>query len=50
MTPQSLELSGIGKGFGADDVLKEIDLSIRPGEFCPWLACRAVASPRCCAS
>jgi multiple sugar transport system ATP-binding protein len=33
MTPQSLELSGIGKGFGADDVLKEIDLSIRPGEF-----------------
>ncbi len=33
MQPQSLELSGIGKGFGADDVLKSIDLSIRPGEF-----------------
>ncbi len=33
MQPQSLELSGIGKGFGADDVLKGIDLSIRPGEF-----------------
>jgi multiple sugar transport system ATP-binding protein len=33
MQPQSLELSGIGKGFGADDVLKSIDLSVRPGEF-----------------
>ena len=33
MQPQSLTLSGIGKGFGADDVLKGIDLSIRPGEF-----------------
>ncbi len=33
MQPQSLTISGIGKGFGADDVLKGIDLSIRPGEF-----------------
>ncbi|MGQ4274813.1 ABC transporter ATP-binding protein [Terrihabitans sp. B22-R8] len=33
MTPQSLELAGIGKSFGADDVLKGIDLSIRAGEF-----------------
>ncbi len=33
MTPQSLDLAGIGKGFGADDVLKTIDLSVRPGEF-----------------
>ncbi|RWX80970.1 ABC transporter ATP-binding protein [Neorhizobium lilium] len=33
MQPQSLQLSGIRKGFGADDVLKEIDLSVRPGEF-----------------
>ncbi len=33
MQPQSLNISGIGKGFGADDVLKGIDLSIRPGEF-----------------
>ena len=33
MTSQSLELSGIGKSFGADTVLKAIDLSVRPGEF-----------------
>jgi multiple sugar transport system ATP-binding protein len=33
MSPQSLDLTGIGKGFGADDVLKTIDLSVRPGEF-----------------
>lgn len=33
MTPQSLNLSGIGKSFGKTDVLKGIDLSIRPGEF-----------------
>ncbi|MCJ8519997.1 multiple sugar transport system ATP-binding protein [Pseudorhizobium tarimense] len=30
---QSVELAGIGKGFGAFDVLKNIDLSVRPGEF-----------------
>ena len=33
MTSQSLELKGIGKSFGADTVLKAIDLSVRPGEF-----------------
>ncbi|WP_320202674.1 ABC transporter ATP-binding protein [Agrobacterium rosae] len=33
MQPQSLTISGIGKRFGTDDVLKGIDLSIRPGEF-----------------
>lgn len=33
MQPQSLTVSGIGKGFGADDVLTGINLSIRPGEF-----------------
>lgn len=33
MTPQSLDLAGIGKGFGGNDVLTEIDLSIKPGEF-----------------
>ncbi len=33
MTPRAVELHGIGKGFGADDVLKNIDLTIRPGEF-----------------
>ncbi|RWR27996.1 ABC transporter ATP-binding protein [Sinirhodobacter populi] len=33
MTPQSVELLGIGKGFGGNDVLKGIDLSIRAGEF-----------------
>jgi multiple sugar transport system ATP-binding protein len=33
MSSKSLEISGIGKGFGADDVLKNIDLSVRPGEF-----------------
>lgn len=33
MQPQSLTISGIGKGFGADDVLSGINLSIRPGEF-----------------
>ncbi|TWF52743.1 ABC transporter ATP-binding protein [Neorhizobium alkalisoli] len=33
MQPQSITISGIGKGFGADDVLKGIDLSIVPGEF-----------------
>lgn len=33
MTPQSLELAGIGKSFGGTDVLKGIDLAIRPGEF-----------------
>ncbi|MGN7292976.1 ABC transporter ATP-binding protein [Rhizobium sp. SAFR-030] len=32
-TPQSLDLLGIGKSFGNDEVLKEINLSIRPGEF-----------------
>jgi multiple sugar transport system ATP-binding protein len=30
---KSVELTGIGKGFGADDVLKNIDLSVRTGEF-----------------
>lgn len=30
---QSLELNGIGKGFGAGDVLAGIDLSVRAGEF-----------------
>ncbi|MCF6368940.1 ABC transporter ATP-binding protein [Rhizobium halophilum] len=30
---KSVELTGIGKGFGADDVLKNIDLSVKPGEF-----------------
>ena len=33
MQPQSVELTGIGKRFGAEHVLKGIDLSIRPGEF-----------------
>ncbi|WP_377298009.1 ABC transporter ATP-binding protein [Rhizobium sp. SGZ-381] len=33
MQPQSLELQGVEKSFGADNVLKSIDLSIRPGEF-----------------
>ncbi|WP_185984772.1 ABC transporter ATP-binding protein [Aureimonas mangrovi] len=33
MTARSLELSGIGKSFGAGDVLSGIDLSIRAGEF-----------------
>lgn len=33
MAPQSLELSRISKNFGQGDVLKGIDLSIRPGEF-----------------
>lgn len=33
MTPQSVVLAGVGKGFSADDVLRGIDLSIRPGEF-----------------
>ena len=33
MTPQSVELSGIGKSFGAEAVLDGIDLSIRAGEF-----------------
>ncbi|MFD1198827.1 ABC transporter ATP-binding protein [Brucella gallinifaecis] len=31
--PQSIELTNIGKSFGGNDVLKGIDLSIRPGEF-----------------
>lgn len=31
--PQSIELTNIGKTFGGNDVLKGIDLSIRPGEF-----------------
>ena len=33
MTPQSLLLSGIGKTFGGENVLKGIDLAIHPGEF-----------------
>ncbi|GGD35118.1 ABC transporter ATP-binding protein [Aureimonas glaciei] len=33
MTPQSIQLSGIGKGFGDGDVLKDIDLAVEPGEF-----------------
>ena len=33
MAPRAVELHRIGKGFGADDVLKNIDLSVRPGEF-----------------
>ncbi|MBO3761377.1 ABC transporter ATP-binding protein [Ciceribacter sp. L1K22] len=33
MSANSLEISGIGKAFGADDVLKNIDVSVRPGEF-----------------
>ncbi|WP_417809716.1 ABC transporter ATP-binding protein [Thioclava sp.] len=33
MTPQSVVLSGIGKSFGEDEVLRGIDLSIQPGEF-----------------
>ncbi|MCL8000333.1 ABC transporter ATP-binding protein [Brucella sp. 21LCYQ03] len=31
--PQSIELTNIGKSFGVNDVLKGINLSIRPGEF-----------------
>ena len=33
MTSQSLVLSGIGKSFGGEDVLKGIELSVQPGEF-----------------
>jgi multiple sugar transport system ATP-binding protein len=33
MTSQSVELSGVAKSFGADSVLKEIDLRIHAGEF-----------------
>jgi multiple sugar transport system ATP-binding protein len=33
VTPQSVELSGIGKTFGTETVLNDIDLAIRPGEF-----------------
>ena len=33
MTSQSLALSGIGKRFGGDDVLKGIDLAVQPSEF-----------------
>ncbi|MDQ0511558.1 ABC transporter ATP-binding protein [Ancylobacter amanitiformis] len=33
MTPQSLDLVGIGKSFDGADVLENIDLAIRPGEF-----------------
>ena len=33
MQSQSVELIGIGKSFGTDEVLKTIDLSVRPGEF-----------------
>ncbi|NLH81240.1 MAG: ABC transporter ATP-binding protein [Phyllobacteriaceae bacterium] len=33
MTPQSVELSGIGKRFGSEIVLDGIDLSIAAGEF-----------------
>ncbi|MEI4485929.1 ABC transporter ATP-binding protein [Frigidibacter sp. MR17.14] len=33
MQPQSLDLSGIRKGFGQADILKSVDLSVQPGEF-----------------
>ncbi|TDH34931.1 ABC transporter ATP-binding protein [Pseudohoeflea suaedae] len=33
MTRQSLDIKGIGKAFGGDDVLKGIDISVRAGEF-----------------
>jgi len=33
MTPQSVNLGSISKSFGADAVLKGIDLAVRPGEF-----------------
>ncbi len=33
MSRQSIELSGISKSFGPTQVLKEIDLSVREGEF-----------------
>jgi multiple sugar transport system ATP-binding protein len=33
LAPRSVEISGIGKRFGSDDVLKGIDLSVRAGEF-----------------
>lgn len=33
MTPQSVDLAGIAKRFGASDVLADIDLAVRPGEF-----------------
>lgn len=33
MAAQSVELVGIGKRFGSDEVLKGIDLSVRAGEF-----------------
>lgn len=33
MTTNALELTGIRKSFGADTVLKEIDLAVREGEF-----------------
>ncbi|WP_429931949.1 ABC transporter ATP-binding protein [Agrobacterium vitis] len=33
MMQHSLKLAGIGKSFAADDILKNIDLDVRPGEF-----------------
>ncbi|MUO80645.1 ATP-binding cassette domain-containing protein [Agrobacterium vitis] len=33
MMQHSLKLAGIGKSFASDDILKNIDLDVRPGEF-----------------
>lgn len=33
MMQHSLKLAGIGKSFAADDILKNIDLEVHPGEF-----------------
>lgn len=42
----TLEMRGICKSFGSNDVLKHVDFSIQGGEICACWARTARASPR----
>ncbi len=45
-----IEIRGLAKSYGAHQALKDVTLSIRPGEFVVVLGPRAPASRRCCAA
>ena len=42
----NLSMKGIVKSFGANDVLRQVDFSLQPGEICALLGKTARANPR----
>jgi ABC-type polar amino acid transport system ATPase subunit len=45
-----LEVSGLRKSFGRNEVLKGLDVAVRPGELTVVLGAKAAASRRSCAA